>query len=42
MENQELPDSKLEECDRLNDEIHEAFENVKRPYIKRSRARLNP
>lgn len=29
----ELPDSKLEECDRLNDEFHEALGNVKRPPV---------
>lgn len=29
----ELPDSKLEECDRLNDEFHEALRNVKRPPV---------
>lgn len=29
----ELPGSKLEECERLNDEFHEALRNVKRPPV---------
>lgn len=29
----ELPDSKLEEYDRLNDEFHEALRNVRRPPV---------
>lgn len=29
----ELPESKLEECERLNDEFHKALGNVKRPPV---------
>ena len=29
----ELPESKLEKCERLNNEFHEALKNVKRPSI---------
>lgn len=29
----ELPDGKLEECDRLNDEFHEALRNVETPPV---------
>lgn len=29
----EPPESKLEECERLNDDFHEALRNVKRPPV---------